>query len=222
MTSTTAHRPLSPPSATTFLTPAGAAKSTIHLRGWAQGRGYMRTCRALGWVQARMTGTRKDGVTPTWTHPVAVANYVRTLADLVPDGDTLVAAALLHDLVEDTDTTTAEIFASFGDDVLLVVQALSKQASPGGGPALAAYFAHMAESPVAIIVKGADRLHNFHTMPGVFTADKQREYVAECERWILPLLRQGARDFPVYEPALVNVRSALTMQVAALKAAAVR
>jgi guanosine-3',5'-bis(diphosphate) 3'-pyrophosphohydrolase len=63
---------------------------------------------------------RKDGNrSPYITHPLAVA---RAIAEIGHVGDTLVLkAAILHDTIEDTDTTEEEIRQLFGEDVLQVV-----------------------------------------------------------------------------------------------------
>lgn len=202
---------------TTFLTPTGAAKQTTHLRAWAQGRGYYRTVQALNLAQTHMTGLRKDGVTPTWTHPVAVASFLRTIERLVPAGDIVLATALGHDLVEDTAVTIGAIEQALGREVAHAVALLSKDGN-GEKASLSLYFAAMAENPVSVLVKGADRLHNFHTMPGVFSRDKQREYIQECRTHIMPMLKVAGRHFPTFEDAMVNVRSVLALQITAFNA----
>ena len=66
--------------------------------------------------QTRMSGE------PYISHPVAVA---QTLADMHLDSQTIVAA-ILHDVVEDTDVPIAELEDQFGTEVATLVDAVSK------------------------------------------------------------------------------------------------
>jgi len=62
-------------------------------------------------------------------HPVEVMEIVKT----VPHDDAMLAAALLHDVVEDTDVTLEEIRSSFGDDVASLVDDLTDVSRPEDG-----------------------------------------------------------------------------------------
>lgn len=66
---------------------------------------------------------RKGTRVPYVTHVVAVAE---TLAYYYPDRDALVAAGLLHDVVEDTGATFDDVAREFGDEVAALVRAVSK------------------------------------------------------------------------------------------------
>jgi guanosine-3',5'-bis(diphosphate) 3'-pyrophosphohydrolase len=111
--------------------------------------------------QRRLTGD------PYLTHPVAVAEI---LADLRLDGATL-AAALLHDVVEDAGVTKAEIEARFGAVVAELVDGVTKlerledrsflevQAENVRKMLLA-----MARDLRVVLIKLADRLHNMRTL----------------------------------------------------------
>ncbi|KAI9591983.1 HD domain-containing 3, isoform CRA_c [Syncephalis fuscata] len=65
---------------------------------------------------------RKDGKTPYINHPIGVAHY---LAEAGIDDLVTLQAALLHDTVEDTDTTFEEVEEIFGPEVRLVVEECS-------------------------------------------------------------------------------------------------
>ena len=62
-------------------------------------------------------------------HPIEVMEIVKT----VPHDDAMLAAALLHDVVEDTDVTLEEIRSSFGDDVASLVDDLTDVSRPEDG-----------------------------------------------------------------------------------------
>ena len=65
---------------------------------------------------------RKYTGEPYVTHPIRVMELVRTV---LPDEPDALAAALLHDVIEDTEITQNEIYAEFGPDVTEMVVALS-------------------------------------------------------------------------------------------------
>ena len=118
---------------------------------------------------------------PYIIHPLAVA---KILAGLHMDHETLMAA-LLHDVIEDTETTKEELAAEFGEAVSELVDGVSKltqiefktkaeaQASNFQKMALA-----MAKDIRVILVKLADRLHNMRTL-GPLHAEKRRRIATE-------------------------------------------
>ena len=102
-------------------------------------------------------------------HPIEVA-YICTQLQTSP---TTIAAALLHDVVEDTDATIDEITELFGDEVSKIVEALTKiqrmklsrmTAEDFEAEDHRKIFLGMAKDVRVIIVKLADRLHNLRTM----------------------------------------------------------
>ncbi len=115
------------------------------------------------------------------THPVAVASI---LAQLNLDYQTI-AAALLHDVIEDTPTAKAEIQEKFGAEVAKLVDGVSKleQLSfTSRAETQAESFRKMILAMVAdirvILVKLADRLHNMQTLDSL-PPDKQRRIARE-------------------------------------------
>src|SRR3990172_7316034 len=67
--------------------------------------------------------TRKDGITPYFTHLESVVSYLKSLG--VTDEDVL-CSGWLHDTIEDTDTTFDELYERFGKKVAVLVSTLSK------------------------------------------------------------------------------------------------
>lgn len=70
-----------------------------------------------------LTQTRKDGITPYINHPVEVATLLWNEGDVRVPG--VIAAALLHDTIEDTETTVEELESHFGIEVTRWVQEVS-------------------------------------------------------------------------------------------------
>ncbi len=131
-------------------------------------------------AEAHAGQTRKSGE-PYISHPIAVAHI---LADLRMDEATLIAA-ILHDVIEDTDIVHDEIVAEFGEEVAHLVDGVSKLAQirfKSKAEAQAANFRKMMMAMVedvrVILIKLADRLHNMRTL-GVMRPDKRRRIARE-------------------------------------------
>lgn len=191
-------------------------RSRIALRYWLQGRNYFQALKAMEYGEARHVGVRKDKVTPEFSHQVAIANYLRTLESVMLYPEATLVTVFLHDVVEDCDIPIEEIGHLFGDQVRASVWLLTK-VYRGDKKGPAAYFEAIAGDPIASIVKGGDRVHNQQSMPGVFTQEKQREYISECETWIVPMLKMARRNFPAQEPAYENVKHMLGSQIELLR-----
>jgi GTP diphosphokinase / guanosine-3',5'-bis(diphosphate) 3'-diphosphatase len=115
---------------------------------------------------------------PYITHPLAVANI---LAGMRMDHETLMAA-LLHDVVEDSEIATATLRQRYGESVAQIVDGVSKLSTifRSRAEAQAENFQKMAMAMAkdirVIMVKLADRLHNMRTI-GVMS-DEQRKRIA--------------------------------------------
>src|SRR3954471_13343242 len=106
---------------------------------------------------------RKSGE-PYITHPVAVSQILADLG-IGPRG---IAAALLHDTVEDTDYTLDELRADFGDEVAMLVDGVTKLDKLKYGDSAQAETVRkmvvaMSKDIRVLVIKLADRLHNART-----------------------------------------------------------
>jgi GTP pyrophosphokinase len=113
--------------------------------------------------KAHATQLRKSGE-PYITHPLAVAQI---LADL-GIGATTIAAALLHDTVEDTDYTLDFVRRDFGDEVAMLVDGVTKLDKLKFGDSTQAETVRkmvvaMSKDIRVLVIKLADRLHNART-----------------------------------------------------------
>ncbi|MGO1316301.1 MAG: RelA/SpoT family protein [Cellulomonadaceae bacterium] len=121
---------------------------------------------------------RKSGA-PYITHPVAVATI---LAELGTTSSTL-AAALLHDTVEDTDYSLEHLRADYGDEIAMLVDGVTKLDKVKFGEAAQAETVRkmvvaMSHDIRVLVIKLADRLHNARTwkfVPSSSASRKARE-----------------------------------------------
>ena len=121
--------------------------------------------------QARRSGE------PYITHPVAVA---QELAEMHLDSEAI-CAAILHDVVEDTEASLGEIREKFGEEVALIVDGVSKldqiqfrSRAEAQAESFRKMMLAMIEDIRVILVKLSDRLHNMQTLGAMPAAKKKR------------------------------------------------
>src|SRR5690606_13817743 len=123
---------------------------------------------------------RKSGE-PYITHPVAVAQI---LADLGL-GPITIAAALLHDTVEDTDYSEEQLRTEFGDEIAMLVDGVTKLdklkfGETAEAETLRKMVVAMSKDLRVLLIKLSDRLHNARTwgfMPAESAARKAKETI---------------------------------------------
>lgn len=139
---------------------------------------------------------RKTGE-PYMLHPIAVS---RICAKELGLGPTAICAALLHDVVEDTEITLAEIRTAFGDTIARMVDGLTKLVGTYEEESQqAANFKKVLSTLVVdvriVLIKMADRLHNMRTL-GSMPENKQIKIAAETSYIYAPLAhRLGLYNF---------------------------
>ncbi len=134
-------------------------------------------------------GVRRRSGEPYILHPIAVAMIVVNEIGL---GVKSVVAALLHDVVEDTDYTVEDIEQSFSPKIASMVDGLTKMAGVFNTEASlqAANFRKilltLSDDVRVIIIKLADRLHNMRTL-GAMPLNKQIKITSETIYLFVPL-----------------------------------
>jgi GTP diphosphokinase / guanosine-3',5'-bis(diphosphate) 3'-diphosphatase len=118
---------------------------------------------------------RKSG-DPYITHPVAVATILAELGMTPPT----LAAALLHDTVEDTDYSLDQLRSDYGDEITMLVDGVTKLDKVTYGDAAQAETVRkmvvaMARDIRVLVIKLADRLHNARTWKFVPSTSAQRK-----------------------------------------------
>ncbi|MCY0870208.1 MAG: HD domain-containing protein, partial [Firmicutes bacterium] len=123
--------------------------------------------RAHTYAELHHRGQKRSSGDDYITHPIAVAGI---LADLRMDAMTL-AAALLHDVVEDTKVTDEEIERQFGSEIAALVDGVTKlkrlrfeTREEQQAENLRKMFLAMAKDVRVALIRLADRLHNMRTL----------------------------------------------------------
>lgn len=146
--------------------------------------------RAYHLAKQAHNGVRRLSGEPYMMHPLSVARIVVREIGL---GSTSICAALLHDVVEDTDYTTEDIERMFGPKIASIVEGLTKLS--GGVFADKAMkqaenvrklVLTMSEDIRVMLVKLADRLHNMRTLAAQ-RPEKQRKIAAETQYIYAPM-----------------------------------
>ena len=134
-------------------------------------------------------GVRRRSGEPYILHPIAVAQIV---VDEIGLGVKSVVAALLHDVVEDTDYTVADIESRFGPKIALMVDGLTKMSGvfKTSASEQAENFRKMlltlSDDVRVILIKIADRLHNMRTLQ-YMPPHKQMKITSETIYLFAPL-----------------------------------
>jgi GTP pyrophosphokinase len=136
-----------------------------------------RVAEAYRFSGAAHAGQTRQSGEPYISHPLAVAEI---LAGWHLDGQAL-QAALLHDVMEDTSVTKAEISDTFGKPVADLVDGVSKldkiefqSAEDAQAENFRKMLLAMARDVRVILIKLADRLHNMRTLEAVAPAKRRR------------------------------------------------
>lgn len=152
--------------------------------------------KAYEWADKSHEGQMRKSGEPYIIHPIAVAVI---LIDLGMDTDT-VCAGLLHDVVEDTDTSLDTLKKAFGADVALLVDGVTKLTKLNFSTKeetqaenIRKMLLAMAKDIRVIIIKLADRLHNMRTAQ-FWSEQKRRDKSQETMEVYAPLAhRLGIR-----------------------------
>ncbi|PEQ11932.1 bifunctional (p)ppGpp synthetase/guanosine-3',5'-bis(diphosphate) 3'-pyrophosphohydrolase [Novosphingobium sp. PC22D] len=140
-------------------------------------------------VQKHGTQKRASG-DPYFSHPIEVAGL---MTELKLDQQTIVTA-LLHDTVEDTLVTIADIEQMFGKEIARLVDGVTKLSkietlteNERAAENLRKFLLAMSEDLRVLLVKLADRLHNMRTLHFIKSEDKRRRIARETMDIYAPL-----------------------------------
>lgn len=159
------------------------------IRKYHKGDDLDTVVKAYNYAQTKHEGQMRKSGEPYFTHPAQVA-YILAELELDPQS---ISAALLHDVVEDTEVTEQEMEKEFGETVTLLVDGVTKldkipytSKEDQQVENLRKMFFAMAKDVRVIVIKLADRLHNMRTLR-FQREEKQREIARETLEVYAPL-----------------------------------
>ncbi|CAM3797006.1 RelA/SpoT family protein [Polynucleobacter brandtiae] len=145
--------------------------------------------KAFQFSDAAHLGQYRHSGEPYITHPIAVAELCATWRLDAPS----IMAALLHDVIEDTGCTKADLLGKFGGKVAELVEGLTKldklefqSHAEAQAESFRKMFMAMARDVRVILVKLADRTHNMRTLDAV-PMEKRRRVAAETIEIYAPI-----------------------------------
>jgi len=145
--------------------------------------------KAYEWAEQGHAGETRKGGGGYFGHPVAVALLLKESSDSV------ICAALLHDLVENTDITLVQIQDAFGEEIAFLVDGVTKYPKPKNRdydrPAYREknhekLLHYTNQDKRVLLIKLADRYHNLTTLH-VFRKEKQQRIAKETLDFYIPL-----------------------------------
>ena len=176
-----------------YVESATACDLAARLQGYQRdddaGAGAALVSNAYAVAREAHDGQRRNSGEPYIDHPVSVASI---LLDLRMDPASI-SAALLHDVVEDTNITKEQIAHTFGSEVAHLVDGVTKLTvlenqtkEDAQANSYRKMFIAMADDPRVVLVKLADRLHNMRTLSAM-SAESQRRNAKETLDIYAPL-----------------------------------
>ena len=131
------------------------------------------------------------------THPLAVRDILKEKG---VDNRTVLDAALLHDILEDTSITREHLEYWFGEHVATIVFYLSKSEKVFWNTDYCRLQSHLnlleecwREYPEIILIKMADKLHNLRTIDS-FRTEKQKRILDETRNVFFPLFEKAREE----------------------------
>jgi GTP pyrophosphokinase len=178
--------------------------------------------RAYAVAKEKHAGQQRQSGEPYITHPLAVAQILAEMGL----GPRAIAAALLHDTVEDTGYALTDLTAEFGDEVAMLVDGVTKLDKVKYGESAQAetvrkMIVAMSKDIRVLLIKLADRLHNARTwgfVPPEKAAKKAKEtleiYAPLANRLGIQAIKSELEDlsFAVLHPKIYNEIHSLIAQ----------
>ncbi len=171
------------------------------MRGFAKSEDLPETYYALEYVREKHNGQFRDMAKysseeiPYINHPLMMVCQAHALG--IRD-DHLLAAILLHDVLEDTDAKLEDL--PFSAEVKTLVELVTKTDPKDKSKKKnkEKYYEEIKKNGKASVIKVIDRCNNVSTMAASFDDRKLKEYILETEKYVLPLLENLKRYYSEY------------------------
>lgn len=134
----------------------------------------------IDYIKEKHKDQKRSQGTPYYLHPIAVSNILKRKGCSID----IQIIGLLHDILEDTDTTFEELIHKSSYDIANIVRILSKTKDYN----MEAYIQGIKDNEIAKLVKLADRLHNL-SEAHMTNLKFQKRYIEETEKYYLDLAK---------------------------------
>ncbi len=185
-------------------------KTYMFIKGYALGKGLPQVMVALPVARKYHDGQYRKSGEPYFTHPLKVCS---TLISYGVDDDVTLAAAILHDVLEDCSDSLPNggqtLIEEYGilPEVIEIITLLSKR-SGLNDQELGKYFQKIEKNPKAALVKLTDRLHNSGSLY-TFSDEKMRKYLRETDMFLIPMGSYCKKYYPQYANAFSILKSSI-------------
>ena len=190
-------------------------KLKIRLEGFLAGRKYYKALTAMQYAKPFHGGKRKDNITPEFQHQLEIALFITNLT--IDEPENTIALSFLHDSCEDADLDIDEVGNKFGIEIKTPLWLVTKKYK-GTKKSTEEYYDSISRDKVASILKGVDRINNVNSMVGVFSIEKQKEYIIETEKFVLPMIKKAQDLFPSQDGAYETIKYVLKSQMKLIQA----
>ncbi|MEW5816874.1 MAG: HD domain-containing protein [Spirochaetota bacterium] len=172
--------------------------------------------KALQFAAEKHTGQRRKNIerSPYINHPIAVAFYLSTFGGI--NDHRILTAAILHDTLEDTDTTEEELEKNFGLEILNLVKEVTDDKKLSKELRKQLQIVHARGiSAGAKNIKLADKISNItdimNAPPALWTYKRKTEYLNWTERVVKELSGTNGALEKLYFDRLSEARSSLRL-----------
>ena len=140
---------------------------------------------------------------PYIAHPLLMACHAHALGI---KEDEILAAILLHDVLEDCYVKDYELTCSEQVKEAVNLLTFREDGSPNRAALKRRYYDAIAKNRVACIAKIIDRCNNISTMASSFSRRKLIKYIKETETYVMPLIEHARKTIPEYVDALFVIK----------------
>ncbi len=193
-------------------------KTYMFIKGFAMGKELPQVMLALPVARKLHDGQYRKSGEPYFTHPLKVCS---TLISYGVDDDITLAAAILHDVLEDCGDNLPDggrtLISEYGilPEVVEIIALLSKR-SGLNDQELGKYFRKIEKNPKAALIKLADRLHNSGSLY-TFSDEKMRKYLRETDLFLIPMGSYCKKYYPQYANAFSILKNSIATLNSSMK-----
>ncbi len=190
------------------------------IRTFANAGRFEETAAALAYAYEKHAGQYRKPVfgsderIPYIVHPMTMCAQAHACGI---DEDALLAAVLLHDVVEDTDTTLEGLPFSHKVKELVGLMTCEYPKGMSREDARMHYFGKLSSNPQACVIKLLDRCNNISTLAASFDSKKTKAYIAETEKFVLPLADVLRKLSPEYEKVAFQTKYQIVSTIETIK-----